>query len=163
MAVILPFSCYPAQLQLPRLYHPSSMVEAVGCHVLSAVTLVLRSDYTLCSSVTPACPARNVLPVRVPRALPLLLQTPLWSMTCHAKSAALCCGEYLDCRIVSFRPYFFFCEAEQVERHCGYTICCTLHARTGNVNHPWTTARTWNGMNEIVYLLSFRRHVLPHK
>lgn len=84
------------------------MVEAVGCHVLNAVTLVLRSDYTLCSSVTPACPARNVLPVRVPRALPLLLQTPLWSMTCHAKSAALCCGEYLDCRIVSFRPYFFF-------------------------------------------------------
>lgn len=104
-AVILSFSCYFAQLQLSRLYHPSSMVEAVACHDLNAVTLALCIEYSLCSCVMPCCPTSNALPVRVHCASQLLLQTPLCYMIFHAKSAALCCGRYLDCCIVSFRQY----------------------------------------------------------
>lgn len=43
---------------------PTFTIQAVACHSLRAVTLVLHSEYSLCSCVTPCCPTNNALPAR---------------------------------------------------------------------------------------------------
>lgn len=120
-----------------RLYHTSSIVEAVACHILNAVPLPSHSEYSLCSCVRLCCSTSNDLPAKVHCASQLLLQTPLCDMSC-CMPAVLCCEGICAVTLCHSTPillWSLYSWAAQAMGPYGYTIWCALHAHACNINH----------------------------